>query len=174
MKNGYKTDSGVSFDIDPSRVGIMGGSFGGYSTMHALCNLSNETDTERVNYRCGCSFVGCYEAGKLFLDKPCFRGDPLITQYWHKVFGPLYMSSEEEGKKVSPAHHGSRVKVPVLMMHGEDDPRCPVSVAEEFARSIGPELCELWKFGGEGHGIQREVNRLLMWSLVDRHVKDSL
>lgn len=184
--------------INPQKVAIIGGSFGGYSTMFALCDLgksdvggessnrSSLSDVHKTNitlernanehdtfsYCCGVSYVGLYEVGKLFLDKPCFRGDLLVKQYFRKVFGEKCCESELESRRVSPLYNGNAVKVPTLMMHGEEDPRCPFLCAKQLGQSIVSS--ELWAFSKEGHGFKREPNRILMWYLIEGFLLEHL
>lgn len=130
--------------LDGERVGVMGGSYGGYLTAW----LTTRTDR----------FVGAIvERG--FLDPVSFVGSSDIGWF----FGLEYLGDgddEESRAKVaaqSPMAHVSRVTTPTLVIHSEQDWRCPVEQGQrwfvELKRRGVP--AELLLFPGEGHELTR-------------------
>jgi dipeptidyl aminopeptidase/acylaminoacyl peptidase len=61
----------------------------------------------------------------------------------------------------SPLYRASRVRAPLLIIHGANDPRVPLKESEDFAAAVqqaGVE-CALTVFPDEGHGLSRHTNR---------------
>ena len=130
--------------LDSERVGVMGGSYGGYLTAW----LTTRTDRFRA---------AIVERG--FLDPVSFVGSSDIGWF----FGAEYLgdSATDDGAAAvaaqSPMAHVSRVKTPTLVIHSEHDWRCPVEQGQrwfvELKRRGVP--AELLLFPGEGHELSR-------------------
>jgi dipeptidyl aminopeptidase/acylaminoacyl peptidase len=130
--------------LDGERVGVMGGSYGGYLTAW----LTTRTDR----------FVGAIvERG--FLDPVSFVGSSDIGWF----FGLEYLGDgDDEASRAavaaqSPMAHVARVTTPTLVIHSEQDWRCPVEQGQrwfvELKRRGVPS--ELLLFPGEGHELTR-------------------
>lgn len=127
-----------SLPLDSSRVGVMGGSYGGYMT----ATLTTRTDrfaaaiVER-GYLDGHSFVGSSDIGWFFPGE--YSGDrAAITAQ-------------------SPMTYVDRVTTPTLVIHSEEDWRCPVEQGQRWFTELrlrGVEA-ELLLFPGEGHELSR-------------------
>ncbi|MGY4646115.1 S9 family peptidase [Cellulomonas sp. URHB0016] len=129
--------------LDGDRVGVMGGSYGGYMTAW----LTTRTDR----------FAGAIvERG--FLDPVSFVGSSDIGWY----FGLAYLGDSRDGGEVavaaqSPMAHVGDVRTPTLVIHSEQDWRCPVEQGQRWfvelkRRGVGAELL---LFPGEGHELTR-------------------
>ncbi|MEN0127826.1 MAG: S9 family peptidase [Brevundimonas sp.] len=125
--------------LDADRVGVMGGSYGGYMTAW----LTTRTDR----------FVAAIvERG--FLDPVSFVGSSDIGWF----FGGAYLGEEPEAVAAqSPMAHVGNVTTPTLVIHSEQDWRCPVEQGQrwfvELKRRGVP--AELLLFPGEGHELTR-------------------
>jgi dipeptidyl aminopeptidase/acylaminoacyl peptidase len=124
--------------LDAGRVGVMGGSYGGYMT--AL--LTTRTDrfaaavVER-GYLDASSFVGSADIGWFFPDG--------------------YHGSPEAMREQSPMGHVDAVTTPTLVIHSEQDWRCPVEQGQRWFTALkrnGVDA-ELLLFPGEGHELSR-------------------
>ncbi|MBC3760210.1 prolyl oligopeptidase family serine peptidase [Quadrisphaera oryzae] len=128
----------ASLPLDRERVGIMGGSYGGYMT--ALLT----TRTQRFA-------AAVVERG--YLDATSFVGSADIGWY----FPDQLHGSEEAMREQSPLTHVSSVRTPTLVIHSEQDWRCPVEQGQRWwtaLRRQGVES-ELLLFPGEGHELTR-------------------
>ncbi|QHT55465.1 S9 family peptidase [Cellulomonas sp. H30R-01] len=131
-------------EVDADRVGVMGGSYGGYLTAW----LTTRTD------RFAAAVV---ERG--FLDPVSFVGSSDIGWF----FGLEYLgdAADEDGARAvaaqSPMAHVGAVRTPTLVIHSEQDWRCPVEQGQRWfveLRRRGVEA-ELLLFPGEGHELTR-------------------
>ncbi len=130
--------------LDAGRVGVMGGSYGGYLTAWLT------TRTDRFE-------AAIVERG--FLDPVSFVGSSDIGWF----FGLEYLGDgDDEASRAavaaqSPMAHVSRVTTPTLVIHSEQDWRCPVEQGQrwfvELKRRGVP--AELLLFPGEGHELTR-------------------
>jgi len=128
----------TSLPLDPERVGVMGGSYGGYMT--ALLT----TRTQRFA-------AAVVERG--YLDATSFVGSADIGWY----FPDQLHGSEEAMREQSPMTHVASVRTPTLVVHSEQDWRCPVEQGQRWwtaLRRQGVES-ELLLFPGEGHELTR-------------------
>ncbi|WP_156913863.1 prolyl oligopeptidase family serine peptidase [Brevibacterium album] len=125
--------------LDPERVGVQGGSYGGYLT--AMLAGSEER------------FAGAIvERG--FLAPESFAGTSDIGAW----FGFEYLGEDPEAvKRQSPLHRVGAVRAPVLVIHSEQDLRCPLEQAQQYFAALlraGADA-ELLVFPGEDHELSR-------------------
>ncbi|NLW16049.1 MAG: S9 family peptidase [Firmicutes bacterium] len=130
--------------VDESRLGVTGGSYGGYMTNWIV------TQTDRfkaavtlrsisnIYTKYGCSEIGWYG------NKAGFGGRDL----W---------DSEDFIMERSPIRYAPRVKTPILIIHSEEDYRCPMEQAEQWyvaLKRLGV-TTEFVRFAGENHELSR-------------------
>ena len=133
---------------DPDRLGIGGGSYGGYMTAWAV------TQTDRFK-------AAVMRAG--ISDWRSFHGRSTLAG-WESIHYGDADPYDLDGtyRKFSPIAHLKRVKTPTLIIHGELDPVCPVEQAYLFHRALkdlGVET-ELVIYPREGHGTKERAHRL--------------
>ena len=125
--------------LDATRLGIMGGSYGGYLTAWTIAH-----DTRFA--------AAIVERG--FLDPEVFPGTSDIGDF----FGSEYMGTDADGMRAqSPQAVVGNVTTPTFVIHSEQDLRCPLGQAERYyasLRSQGVET-ELLIFPGENHELSR-------------------
>lgn len=128
---------------DRERVGMQGGSYGGY--MATLLASRHEGRLRAV----------CSERAV----------NNLLTEEWSSDIGTMFrvehgvdpVTDPEEYLRMSPVRFASEIDIPMLIIHSEDDIRCPVSQAEELfitLRWLGKPV-EFWRFPGEDHELSR-------------------
>ena len=136
-------------ELDAGRVVLYGGSYGGYMV---LAGLAFHPD----RWAAGISLVGI-SSFVTFLEN---------TSEWRRYYREREYGSLERDRdllhEVSPLTHVDRMAAPLFLIHGANDPRVPLSEAEQIhreltARGIG---CELVVYDDEGHGLQKLKNRL--------------
>jgi dipeptidyl aminopeptidase/acylaminoacyl peptidase len=145
----YLIDKGI---VDPKRICIVGASYGGYA---ALWGLVKTPDL----YRCGVSFAGVSDIGSMFSDLSDRSLNKVTREIMLRRIGDKKMS-DQLFDPVSPLKHASAIKVPVLLFHGEDDERVPISHSERMKRAMeeNDKDVQLIVFAHEGHGLSYTKN----------------
>lgn len=134
----------ASLGLDPDRLGVMGGSYGGYLTAWLTTRTQRFTAAivER-GFLDPVSFVGSADIGWFFGLE--YLGDPGTPE------GATAVAAQ------SPLAHVDAVRTPTLVIHSENDWRCPVEQGQRWfveLRRRGVET-ELLLFPGEGHELTR-------------------
>ena len=143
--------------VDPRRVAVMGGSYGGYLTMAAMTRLPGV-------FRSGVAFVGVANwVTALEGASPQLKASDRIE------YGDIHDPADREFfKEISPITHVRDVRAPVMVLHGANDPRDPVTESDQFVhgiREIGGEV-EYLRFPDEGHGIRKLSNRIIAYRRI--------
>jgi dipeptidyl aminopeptidase/acylaminoacyl peptidase len=145
------------FDFcDPERVGVLGGSYGGYMTSWIV----GHTD----RFQAACSERSCnnfvLEGGAADIGW-VFKG--YVGAHWFEA-PDVYM-------KISPTTYAENITTPLLILHSEDDLRCPVEHAEDlFAilRLLKRDV-ELVRFPAESHELSRSgspAHRVMRFEVI--------
>lgn len=159
------------FAFDKNRIAILGQSFGGYCSLFG-CTLLGHTSA-RFSYCCGVAVAALYKVGAI--QSEAFRGDLLVKDYWRNVYGTEISDNIEKAKSVSPFYHVDKVQVPMLICHGDHDPRCPVGVADEFAAILEERnFVRYIRYNGEGHGLKKESNLIHQWQEIGKFLTENL
>lgn len=129
--------------VDAQRIGITGGSYGGYITNWAI----GQTDRFKaaVTQRSTSNRMSQYGTG----DSNALHG--------HWEFDGTPYDNPEFYLERSPITYVKNVRTPLLILHSENDLRCPISQAEEFyvaLKKLGQEV-EFVRFPNESHGLSR-------------------
>jgi len=154
--------------IDPNRLGVTGGSYGGYMTNW----IGTQTDRFRAAVSCRSTCNRLSHHGYSDLG---FR---------HGYSGNMGFPWKDEDKlmKQSPIRYAANAKTPILLIHSENDLRCPMPGAEEFfvaLKEVGVET-ELVRFPDETHELSRSgkpkhreerLHHILRW--FNRYLKQA-
>ena len=128
---------------DATRVGMLGGSYGGYmATWLAGCH------GEKFKAICSERAVNNMLSEEWSSD---------VGTVFRVEHGPNHLEDEDEYKRMSPISHVRKINVPFLIIHSEDDLRCPISQAEELfvaMRLLGKDVT-FYRFPGETHELSR-------------------
>jgi len=147
---------------DPERLGVMGGSYGGFMTFWVI------TQTNRFKAAIGHAGIS---------DWYSFHGQSDIPGLMEYGFGGTPWTAREVYEKWSPVRYADRVKTPLMITHGEQDRRVPIAQAEQYYRALRKRGVEtvFVRYPREGHGISEPnhqidlVRRQLEW--FDKHLK---
>ncbi len=136
---------------DPKRIGIYGGSYGGYATLAGLVFTPDL-------YAAGVDYVGVSNL---------FTFMKSIPPYWKPYLEMIYeMVGHPEKEKdlltaASPVFHSDKIKVPLLIAQGANDPRVNKAESDQMVEALkkrGIEVPYIVK-ANEGHGFANEENR---------------
>lgn len=151
--------------VDTSRTAIMGGSYGGYLTMAALARLPEHFDA-------GVAFVGVSNwITALEGASPQLKASDRIE--YGDIEDPADRAFFEQ---ISPITHVGGVRAPIMVLHGANDPRDPVTESDQFVDAIrrrGGEVQYL-RFPDEGHGIRKLTNRLIAYRRIAAFLESHL
>jgi dipeptidyl aminopeptidase/acylaminoacyl peptidase len=153
----YLVDRGLA---DPARVGIMGGSYGGYATLAGL------TYTPEL-YAAGVSIVGPSNLFTLLNSIPPYWG-PMKKIFLLRMGDPDV--DEEQLRAQSPLFHASRIDDPLLVIQGANDPRVKQAESDQIVvamRDLGRPV-EYIVAPDEGHGFAGRENRIAMFAAIEK------
>jgi len=144
---------------DPRRVCIMGGSYGGYEVLVALTFTPDE-------FTCGVDIVGPSNLITLLQSIPPYWAP--LKAVLDRRLGKL---PEDEAflRERSPLFQADRIRAPLLIGHGANDPRVKLAESEQIVQA----LCSkgipvtLIVYPDEGHGLVRPENRLDFYGRVE-------
>jgi dipeptidyl aminopeptidase/acylaminoacyl peptidase len=151
--------------VDASRAAVMGGSYGGYLTMAAMTRLPER-------FRSGVAFVGVSNwVTALEGASPELKASDRVE--YGDIDDPADRAFFEA---ISPIRYVKNVRAPVMVLHGANDPRDPVTESDQFVRGIR-EICsevEYLRFPDEGHGIRKLPNRIIAYRRIAAFLERTL
>jgi len=141
---------GVQPAFDRTRVAVMGGSYGGFMALAALTQYG-----ERL--RGGIDVVGISNFVTFLKNTAPYRRDLRRAEYGDEREPHM----RDYLERISPLTNASRIKKPLLVVAGQNDPRVPVSESEQLVWRVRSAGGEVWYLVAkdEGHGFARKVNR---------------
>ena len=146
-------------EIDPDKIGIIGGSYGGYMTMAALTYTPEEFD------------VGV----NLFGVTNWIRTLKSIPPWWasfkdalYKELGDPYSADSVRLRAISPLFHTDKVTKPLIVLQGSQDPRVLQVESDEIVAGVRANgvPVEYVLFEDEGHGFVKKENQIEAYSKV--------
>ena len=163
----WAIDQGIA---DPKRVCIYGASYGGYATMAGLTMTPNL-------YKCGIDYVGVVDLFMLEEWDTKHDAEGGLTAWFHKAIGnPDDPKDRERMTRTSPINLLDKLDDPLFIVHGRRDPRVEIAQAEALMDKLdelGKPYIKLIK-KKEGHGFRREENRLELYKMMDKFLKENL
>lgn len=148
---------------DPEKIVVMGASYGGYMVLAAL-TLYPDLFAAGINIVGIANFV-------TFLE----RTAPYRRQLRASEYGSLERDREFLSS-ISPIHKVDQIRAPLFVIHGANDPRVPISEAEQIVTAIKERhgIVEYLRFEDEGHGLAKRENQIKAYTKVveflDRYV----
>ncbi|MBV8879669.1 MAG: S9 family peptidase, partial [Planctomycetaceae bacterium] len=137
-------------ELDPARVAVHGGSYGGYMVLASLVLFG-----DRI--KAGVDIVGIANF-TTFLEKTSgYRVDLRRVEYGDERDPKM----REVFERISPANHAEKIRSALLVAHGRNDPRVPFSEAVQIAEKVRGQGRQVWTVyaDNEGHGFARKENR---------------
>ena len=148
---------------DPTRVAIMGGSYGGYAVLAALA-------FEPLAFGAGVDIVGPSNLNTLLAS---------IPPYWETqraTFTRRMGDSERFLAEQSPLHRASEIRAPLLIGQGANDPRVKIAESDQIVAAMRDRKLPVTYivFPDEGHGFARPENAKRFNAAVERFLADNL
>ena len=150
---------------DSDRVGMLGGSYGGYMATTLAGRFGDR-------FRAVCS-----ERAVNNMVTEEYNAD--IAGGFRTINGPTVLDDPDEYARISPIRYVRDISCPVLIIHSEDDLRCPISQAEELfvaLRLLGKDVT-FYRFPAENHELSRSgspVHRKMRAEIILEYFTDRL
>ena len=157
----WAIDQGIA---DAEKIGIYGGSFGGYSAAMAPMLRPDL-------YKSSVAYIGVFDLEMLY-NEGDIRGIKWGGKYLDKTLG----QDPEKIKEMSPVHQAHRLQAPMIIVSGKEDQRAPIEHAYALADALeeaGKEH-ELIIVPKEGHGFRKPENRLMLYKKMLEHFDSTL
>jgi len=137
--------------VNSEKVGIMGRSYGGFMVLAAITHYPDL-------WSAAVDIVGISHF-KTFLENT----GPWRRRLREKEYGSLEADAEFF-EEIAPLNYTSNIKIPLLIFHGRNDTRVPVSEAEQLTQDLQKQgkKVELIIFDNEGHQTEKLENHILM------------
>jgi dipeptidyl aminopeptidase/acylaminoacyl peptidase len=136
--------------LDASRAGVTGGSYGGYMSLATMTHYSDRL-------KCGIDVVGISNFVTFLKNTQGYRRDLRRAEYGDERDPKM----REHLEQISPLTDAAKIAVPILVVQGRNDPRVPVTEAEQVVAAIRKGGRPVWYVLGkdEGHGFAKKVNQ---------------
>jgi dipeptidyl aminopeptidase/acylaminoacyl peptidase len=154
---------------DPKRVGIFGGSYGGYAT------LAGVTYTPDL-YACGVPYVGPSNLVTLIESFPEYWKPFLEGSFYLRVGNPSIEAERQDLIDRSPLFQCENIKAPLLVVHGANDPRVKQHESDQIVVALRQKQkpVEYLVAGDEGHGFRAPGNRLALAAAMEKFLAKHL
>lgn len=136
-------------ELDARRVGVIGGSYGGYMVLAALTHYS-----DRI--RAGVDIVGISHFGTFLKNTENYRRDLRRVEYGDERDPAMAAVFE----RISPLTNAHRIASPLFVAQGRNDPRVPWTEAEQIVKAVRGNGQPVWYllYADEGHGFRKKTN----------------
>lgn len=154
---------------DPKRIGIMGGSYGGYATLVGL-TFTPDVFSAGVD-TCGFSNL------RTFMETTPNYWKPYLPGTWYQMVGnPEILEDRRDMEKRSPLFQIEKIKAPLLIGQGANDPRVKKQESDQMVaamRKAGKQV-EYIVFPDEGHGFSRPENSRRFYAAAEQFLATHL
>jgi dipeptidyl aminopeptidase/acylaminoacyl peptidase len=162
LDNGFKREDAVKDigalldwtrtqpDLDSLRIGVMGGSYGGYLALACMIHFNTRIAV-------GIDLYGISDF-ITFLDHTApYRRDLRRVEYGDERDPAMRLFL----KSISPLTNASRISCPLFIIQGANDPRVPLEESQQIADAVGKNNGTVWMLvaNDEGHGYRKKANR---------------
>ena len=137
-------------DLDASRIAVTGGSYGGHMTLAISTFYS-----DRI--RCSVDIVGMSNLVTFLEHTEGYRRDLRRVEYGDERDPNM----REFLERIAPMNNIDKIKKPMMVVAGKNDPRVPVSESDQIVAALKKQGTPVWYIMAkdEGHGFQKKANR---------------
>ena len=149
---------------DAEKIGIYGGSFGGYSAAMAPMLRPDL-------YKSSVAYIGVFDLEMLYDE-----GDIKTIKWGGKYLDKTLGQDPKKIKAMSPVQQAHKLEAPIIIVSGKEDQRAPIEHAYALADALeeaGKEH-ELIIVEKEGHGFRKPENRLMLYKKMLEHFNSTL
>jgi dipeptidyl aminopeptidase/acylaminoacyl peptidase len=136
-------------DLDSSRIAVTGGSYGGHMTL-AISTIFSD------RIRCAIDVVGMSNLVTFLEHTEAYRRDLRRVEYGDERDPTMRAFLE----KIAPMNNLSKIRKPMFVIAGKNDPRVPVSESDQIVAALKKQGTPVWYLMAkdEGHGFQKKAN----------------
>jgi dipeptidyl aminopeptidase/acylaminoacyl peptidase len=137
-------------DLDKDRVAVFGGSYGGYMVLACSVHYSDRL-------KAAVDIVGISNFVTFLENTEDYRRDLRRAEYGDERDPAMRKHLES----ISPLNHVGDIRIPMLVVQGQNDPRVPVTEAEQIVAALREKGTPVWYMNAmnEGHGYRKKENR---------------
>jgi dipeptidyl aminopeptidase/acylaminoacyl peptidase len=137
-------------DLDENRVAVFGGSYGGYMVLASAVHYSDRLIA-------AVDIVGISNFVTFLENTQDYRRDLRRAEYGDERDPAMRKNLEA----ISPLNHVDKIQVPMFVVQGQNDPRVPVTEAEQIVAALRAQGQPVWYMNAlnEGHGYRKKENR---------------
>ncbi|PYT55027.1 MAG: peptidase S9, prolyl oligopeptidase [Acidobacteria bacterium] len=141
---------GTRPDLDAERIAVTGGSYGGHMTL-AVATFYND------RIRCSIDIVGPSNLVTLLEHTEAYRRDLRRVEYGDERDPKM----REYLEKIAPMNNAEKIKKPMFVIAGKNDPRVPLSESQQIAEALKKQGTPVWYLMAkdEGHGFRKKPNQ---------------
>lgn len=152
-------------ELDKDKIMIMGGSYGGYMTLATAFHYA-----DRI--RCSVDIVGISNFNTFLKNTEDYRRDLRRVEYGDERNEKMYAFLD----KISPLNNTDKIKKPMFIIQGKNDPRVPVTEATQMRDKLKAQGNTVWYLEAkdEGHGFRKKANVDFQRLAVIQFMKDYL
>jgi dipeptidyl aminopeptidase/acylaminoacyl peptidase len=153
--------------VDEKKIGIMGGSYGGYMVLAALTFKPEE-------FNAGVDIFGVSNWVRTLKSIPPYWEAERISLY-SEIGDPT--KQEKMLREISPLFHADKITKPLIVLQGANDPRVIKPESDEIVDAIKKKhgIVEYVVFDNEGHGFTKKANELRAYKAIldflDKYLK---
>jgi dipeptidyl aminopeptidase/acylaminoacyl peptidase len=136
-------------ELDASKVLVTGGSYGGYMTLASMFHYDDRIAA-------GVDIVGVSNFNTFFANTESYRQDLRRVEYGDERDPEVYAFFE----RIAPVNNAHRITKPLFVVQGGNDPRVPLSEAEQMVATVKRNGTPVWYLMAkdEGHGFRKKEN----------------
>lgn len=155
----YLVEQGI---VDPDRVAIMGGSYGGYATLAGVAFTPDE-------YAAGVAIVAPSSLETLLQSIPPYW-EAVRTLFYKRMGDPNTPEGLAQMRRQSPLFSADKIKAPLLVVQGANDPRVNQRESDQIVIALRDRNypVEYLVAPDEGHGFARPVNNMAMIATAEK------
>jgi len=141
---------GTQTDLDADRIAVFGGSYGGYMVLASSVHYSDKL-------KAAVDVVGISNFVTFLENTQDYRRDLRRVEYGDERDPAMRAHLE----KISPLNNVEKIKIPMLIVQGENDPRVPVTESRQIVAALRKQGETVWYMNAlnEGHGYRKKENR---------------
>jgi dipeptidyl aminopeptidase/acylaminoacyl peptidase len=152
-------------DLDKDRIMVTGGSYGGYMTLAVATNYNDKI-------RCSLDVVGPSNFNTFLKNTETYRRDLRRVEYGDERDPKMYEFLE----KIAPLNNAHKIKKPLFVVQGKNDPRVPYTEAEQIVAAARKNNTPVWFLmaNDEGHGFSKKNNNDYLYYSTILFIKENL